>query len=397
MKFISSTKEMQRVLKNNIKNYKHYKWAVAWASTAAPEFDYLKQHIDDQDKLVVGIHFYQTDPEFIQSFLGQENVRFILQPQGTFHPKIYLFENSSSDWCAMLGSSNYTSAAFTSNVEAIVVLSSKTEDRAVYEQISAAINHWFEQGECLSESDLENYRRICQRRKNLINKISDQFDEKQSEQALIRHPLLNLSWQQYVDQIVQEDLHHSTQMRLEVLEKACSYFQQYNRFISMPYELRRCIAGYGRDQFLEWGYFGSMQGAMQFKNRIKNANPDLSEAIDSIPLTGVIEQQHFSEYQRRLASAFPDGGYDIAVLTRLLAMKRPDYFISVNKQNSDGLRQGLLIQGRIKVNNYWSSVIERIMESHWWNAERPNDIMGIRIWHRRAAMLDALYYVPAAT
>ena len=394
MKFISSTKEMKRVLSRSIKKYKYYKWAVAWASSKAPEFVYLENNIKKNDKLVVGIHFYQTDPDFIESFVGKKNVHFILQPSGTFHPKIYLFENSNLDWCAIVGSSNYTKAAFGSNAEAVIELSSEEESRDVFDEMSSAIDKWFQEGETLSSADLKNYRRIWEKRKKLRKIITDQFDDEDSSEPLIRHPLLNLNWAKYVKRVVTEDSHHSTNMRLSVLDMAHSYFQQYNHFLSIPYELRRCIAGYARDGILDWGYFGSMVGAMQFKNKVKVSNQGLADAIDSIPLVGAIKFEHFDEYRRKLDSAFPQGGYDIAVLTRLLAMKRPDYFVSVNQQNSSGLKRELLIKGKINVNNYWSSVIERILDSNWWNSPQPADAIGIRIWRGRAAMLDALYYVP---
>lgn len=43
---------------------------------------------------------------------------------------------------------------------------------------------------------------------------------------------------------------------------------------------------------------------------------------------------------------------------------------------------------------YWDEVIERIMDSPWWNSPRPNDETEGAVWDGRAAMLDVIFYEP---
>ena len=47
----------------------------------------------------------------------------------------------------------------------------------------------------------------------------------------------------------------------------------------------------------------------------------------------------------------------------------------------------------LTLDNYWEWVIEPIRQAPWYNAPRPSD-PDVEIWDARAAMLDALYYVP---
>lgn len=47
----------------------------------------------------------------------------------------------------------------------------------------------------------------------------------------------------------------------------------------------------------------------------------------------------------------------------------------------------------LTLDNYWEWVIEPIRQAPWYNAPRPSG-PDVEIWDARAAMLDAIYYVP---
>src|SRR5690606_28833925 len=101
--------ELQKEFKRLISHYDQIYWATAWASPVEDISEVLKNNRHKIQKIVVGIHFYQTHPDFIEAFLGDEKVRFIQQPAGTFHPKLYLFSNSmNEDWELVVGSANFT-------------------------------------------------------------------------------------------------------------------------------------------------------------------------------------------------------------------------------------------------------------------------------------------------
>jgi hypothetical protein len=43
---------------------------------------------------------------------------------------------------------------------------------------------------------------------------------------------------------------------------------------------------------------------------------------------------------------------------------------------------------------YWDEIIERIMDSPWWNSPCPQSETDAIVWNGRAAMLDAIFYKP---
>ncbi len=85
MKFLSTPSEIESVLSKQLSKCKSVRWAVAWASCNTKLFTKLVEANDKIDQLIVGIHFYQTDPDFIEEFLDHPNVKFVMNPDGVFH------------------------------------------------------------------------------------------------------------------------------------------------------------------------------------------------------------------------------------------------------------------------------------------------------------------------
>ena len=92
MKLLRTAVEIDREFSRLIKHYKRVSFAVAWASTGFPGYQLLIEQKKKIQKGIVGIHFYQTDPKFIDHFRNDSRLTFVKQPNGVFHPKIYLFE-----------------------------------------------------------------------------------------------------------------------------------------------------------------------------------------------------------------------------------------------------------------------------------------------------------------
>ena len=79
-------------------------------------------------------------------------------------------------------------------------------------------------------------------------------------------------------------------------------------------------------------------------------------------------------------------------------MKRPDTFVCVDNENSDGLSKFLRIPNimhqkkEIIFDVYWDEVICRIKDFTWWNEEKPTDKTERFVWENRAVFFDSLFY-----
>src|SRR5664280_143483 len=145
MKLITSTTELTNEFRRLLKSYKSFSWLIAWAGKPFELTDLLEKYSKSANKVVIGLHFYQTHPDFIQRFMGNEHFRFIKQTQGTYHSKIYYFENAENDWELLIGSSNFTNAAFSCNTETNVLITSKSQESVairnkIFTQIDSSWN-----------------------------------------------------------------------------------------------------------------------------------------------------------------------------------------------------------------------------------------------------------------
>jgi hypothetical protein len=138
-----------------------------------------------------------------------------------------------------------------------------------------------------------------------------------------------------------------------------------------------------------------MFGAGLFKNRVNNNDVNLSLALDAIPPTGEVLQEYYSQFVSYFARAFPTGlGHGLGTATRLLALKRPDYFVCFDSANRAGLCKAFDITlGHHDYERYWASIVERVVLSTWWNSPRPKNVKEMKVWDGRVAFLDSFYYL----
>jgi HKD family nuclease len=396
MRFLATNSDLEAALAGLLKRCKRARWAVAWASSSAPGFELLTQQQSKIAQLTVGTHFYQTDPEFIAAFIEHSNAQFVLNPSGVFHPKLYYFEHGSGRWDCVVGSPNFTQAAFSSNSESAVWINQEdTGAIAAHEEIVSALDAYRTLGRSVAPEDLEAYRAVWARQQKRLGPLSGTYSpptrSKKAPRSPLDVPIFKESWKQYF-RTVKEATEHATDGRLAVLEEAARLFRKHGRFSDIDHEGRRGIAGLGRTDELDWQWFGSMKGAGYFKQAVNENNAQLSDALDRIPLTGEVGRADFDAFVQRFSSAFERSG--TATATRLLAFKRPDYFVCLDSKNRKQLCEAFDIPKHVDLDDYWSKVIERIRDSNWWNAPEPSGGLERRIWRCRVAFLDVRFYSP---
>lgn len=398
MKLIIKPEDLRKEFQRLIEDYSDFNWSTAWASAGSKIFDELIISRDKIEKLTVGIHFYQTHPDFIKEFIDDPLVHFIEQPEGTFHPKVYLFSNNENEWELIIGSANFTASAFSKNTEASLLVSHQdinTDD--VYDTALELINSSFKQGKTFSDFDLENYTKIWNIHQSKVQSLSGQYGTSKDKPTPIHKiEFSTRSWDEFIDKVYDEG-NEAVNRRLRVVEIAKELFKNVNHFKELTEDERKFIAGIPNKLNLKvkgaeyWAYFGSMKGAGKFKNKIKDNNEFISKALDQIPLNGQITKTHYDNYIRYFREALP-GNY-LATSTRLLAMKRPDVFVCYDSKNNHALCNDFgITKNGMNNERYWNKIILRIYDSEWWQKPDPQNEIERKISSARSAFLDSLYY-----
>lgn len=400
MKIIADSTRLEKEFLRLQDSYEKYYWLTAWASASSLAFQKLIENKHKIEKILVGIHFYQTHPDFIQTFIEEDNVKYIMQPEGTFHPKLFLFYNSEKDWEVLVGSANFTNAAFSSNTEISTLISSKDKDsEKVLSDIFDTINQVWQESKRFNKIELDNYRNTWKNYRPKINSLSGNYGKKKEKKQrkskpIYLVPVANMDWKEFMEKVY-NDQYHSLDSRLKVLNIAKSLFEKVDSFNELQDDERKFIAGIPNnlevDSDVDWGYFGSMKGAGIYKNRIAENDINISNALDEIPISGQITKIHYQRFLESYKQTF-DGNY-LGTATRLLAMKRPDVFVCLDSKNKSALCKDFeIVQSGLDYDRYWDEIIERIYDSQWWINPKPKDKREKNVSDSRAAFLDSIYY-----
>ncbi len=345
----------------------------------------------------MGTHGYLTNPLFIERFYPSKKVKFIKGDGPTFHPKVYLFERRNGDWACLIGSANFTRPGFHSNQEACFLVTSDDPGSAnVRQEAEALISRcWKKKG--LSLADVKAYAENAKRRPP-----SPAVDDIEKENGKNLSQLQAMSWRQFCRAVKAGETRRGDkiQRRIELLEHVRSCLSKKS-LRGLDTGDRKLIGGFGSPMdekvpLYEWGAFGSMRGAGSFKKLINNQNAHLSKALDEIPLTDDVSEEQYDAFMHLYRKAFPRGkGQGIATATRLLAMKRPDWFVCIDGANRAQLRKrlGRAPQGH-NYKGYWNYVINKVHASTWWKAPEPKSRRDSAIWRGRAAFIDSICYRP---
>ncbi len=401
MQFLWDKSDLDDVLNRLLKKCETTRWAVAWASTSAPRYMTLKQNWDKISQLTVGIHFYQTDPKFISAFNKHPNVGFVLDSSGVFHPKVYYFEHGNGRWDCVVGSPNFTGAAFRRNSEAAALINQDDADaKKTHKDITAALNWYRSREKTFTPDGIKQYRKVWSKKKKISSELTRTDPSlKQSKMVSRSHdvPILNEGWDQYFREVKRGAEERQTDLEdmLQVLERARKLFRGHRRFSDIGKDDRQRIAGFLAESMFKknephWWIFGTMRGAGFFKQEINRNNLRISNALDHIPLKGRIDRERFDAFVKRFRTN--PRGNPLATATRLLAMKRPDYFLCLNSENKESFCEAYGIQKNINLDNYWPRVIERIQNTKWWKSPLPPEGIERRVWQCRVAMMDAIYW-----
>ena len=406
MKVLTTTAQVNKEISRLIRGCASCQLAVAWASVGFDAFDLLAQFSTKIEKMIVGTHFFQTHPAFIEKFLTHTKVRFVKNTDGVFHPKVYFFENAEGDWECLVGSPNFTKGGFCQNAEVAMLMTNL--DRGAQEALSgikALINAYWQNASRFSRPALKAYRKAWKWKQPMLRSLQGKFgnpqeDESDNGKTPFDIPVLQMTWFDFFKTVQAETITphgHIMKARLQVIQTAKRLFETHKHFNKIDKQERRKIAGLLTTPNVDYRLFGSMIPTWQFKDAVVSDDERLdrlSLALDVIPVAGAISRDTYLKYTKRFVKAFPGGGAGLATATRLLAMKRPDYFVCIDKKNEQQICKEfhVTIKAPYKYEQYWDSIIVRIMEAMWWSSPAPHPGVERDVWEARVAFLDSHYY-----
>lgn len=402
MKLITTAIELESEFIRLTRKYKEFYWSAAWASTSPKAFSELIKRKEAINKIVIGTHFYQTHPDFIEAFLDNNNVRFIKQPDGTFHPKLYLFLDSPTKWELIIGSANFTNSAFTKNIEASVLLSNRENNsEGIFKSAKTFVEGIYDDAKVFDKDALIEYRKIWEIQQQKIKSLSGKYGGKTRKSTpLYESEIGTRTWKKFIE-LVNSETSHGLTKRLRVMEIAKQLFEKAKHFNQLTEDERKFLAGAPNNLGIKgaeyWGYFGSMKGNGVFVNKIIENDILITKALSQIPLLGYITKNHFQNFLKYYDRCFEgtrlDGANKLSTATRLLCMKRPDTFICFDSKNKSKLCKDFgIVQSGMNYQRYWDDIIERIYDSEWWQNPYPKNEQELKVNDARAAFLDSLYY-----
>ncbi len=220
----------------------------------------------------------------------------------------------------------------------------------------------------------------------------------------MKNDLSNISWNGYKGRIFSKKSHQLNERR-ELLSKVREIWSE-EKFRELPELERKSIAGtVGKIDLdgtslkgYDWKLFGSMAGPGYFKKLIKDNSLDISSALDEIPFDGRVEQNHYKRFIDSYIFAFRNFERTgrVGPASRLLAMKRPDFFLCVTSKSAAYISKEFGVS-RYSIckdfEHYWNKLVVPITNSNWWNTD-PSSIEkeDIDLWHNRVILLDSLFY-----
>lgn len=393
MQLIFNGTALRATLHKLFAKYPQVSMAVAWASAGPETLGLLNTHRSKIEQAVIGTHFYQTHPDVLDAFVGSPVTRFMLKPAGVFHPKVYRFYyEPRAEFEIILGSANFTRGAMSINTELCTHFSHRDGQPALLAQTLDFIKIQFKEAQAVGQSQCDDYRRVWELRQPDLKKLEGQYGQTKSARPPILTPLMTMAWPQYLER-VKEDKTHGYRKRLELLSVIRQTFQKTPRYADMSIEERKAVAGMESKIAEDAKWFGSMMGSGYFQQAVNGNNVHLSNALDHLPMSGAVTKAHFHAFIEEYRKAFPHGRDGIGTSSRLLALKRPDYFVCVDSKNRDKLTEEFKIpKTGLDYERYWEEIVGRLIDTPWWNSPPPTDAIELQAWQGRAAMLDALFY-----
>jgi HKD family nuclease len=395
---LMEAKAISRRLKTLIENHERISLAVAWGELTGVAKT-LIGHKSKFDTVLFGLDFSATDPDLIDELVGVPNAFVAKNRPGCFHPKIFYFQ-SGSEAEAIVGSANFTNGGLGKNLEASVHVKGAA-DEAFFKQVRKQLGSYEWLQRPITKKLAASYRRQAKAADRAQRPTNPVLPDDEDQWPRFNSRVATMSWEEFARRARREK-HHVFDKRIDLVREIQKMFARKGSFADLSLAEWKGVAGLlGAVEAtaanlggLEWGWFGSMNRATAFAKAIGLQDSAIAQALDLIPKRGDVTRAQFDQYAATFKLALPKSkaGNPLATATRLLAMKRPDFFVCVDGGNKPRLSKALNFRpNMLTLDTYWGWVIEPIRQAPWYNAPRPVG-PDTELWDARVAMLDAIYY-----
>lgn len=368
----------------------HIDIATAWATSNAGLRSLQQLDAPVHLRAVVGLWGNLTDPLTLQTLAEIGQLRLI-DAARRFHPKVFLFRGSGR-LVAWVGSANFTSGGFGMNEEALF-------ETAIAQPVATWFDRLWDSCEPLGDLDIEEY--AASRRRNPPQQTALPPPPTSTGPESTPRSLLQevVDWRDYVDALEQCDRWWNHRFGWSVLGEMNSWSETIQAlhdvvvrrdWRSLDDDDRRCLLGLTPGE--GWALLGRMRApAMQ------TVFGDHLTTIQQIVQRVVAEPE----------SAFPDAaarayeeltaleGVGSGIATRLLALAKPDRFVSLNGASKSGLAASFdVAPSTLSRPRNYGRLLKQVYGQTWYTDARPINAREETIRWMRAALLDCFVYEP---
>jgi HKD family nuclease len=385
MKFITKNTLLTKTLIDAIEKYDKIYIAVAWA-TCHKTSKILLENSRKIQKLIVGTDREVTSPEFLEKFKNQlgDKLKVIHQSEGLFHPKLYLFtDNEEDEWSLFIGSANFTKNAFSENHESVMLITNEDNitNNILREQFMC-LQEYEKIAFSITDEFLENYKFLY----NKSKRQSTFYD------PYLSASLQELTWKNYKKFIMLRRTNETLwyDERIKLLSKANEYFREIEKsssrkegqFISIE-KLKALIGLVNERDDIYWHHFGHMRTSNLAVKELQG----VINIVNKIPFSGKVTREDYNSYMAIILSI---KNIDLSIATRILALKRPDFFFCVTGENTHRFKHDFKYSFNKKSkDDYWKLVNEDLPSCSWY---KNNYAMPGALRNSKTAMLDTILY-----
>ena len=194
----------------------------------------------------------------------------------------------------------------------------------------------------------------------------------------------NLTWNRF-KKMAEKNEEHNAEYCKKVLKKGQAFWKR--GFNNLNSREKGCFVGKYKscceNDEINWHCFGDMRRVLP---TTFNRWACMSNALNKIPaLNKKIQRKHYDDFLKELKKGVEiERGFSFA--SRLLCLKRPDYFVCITKKNKKKLEElfNLKLNSR---DDYWN-FIEEVHTAKWYREAPKKD----KLYSYRMAILDAIAY-----